>query len=72
MNFWDSLPLEKVKFLNKKLRLFRISNLKNSLFRRVKQLLKSNQTCHGVSPGYLKSRKKRISRIACLWKKLGF
>ena len=27
-NFWYSLPLEKVRFLNKKLRLFRLSNFK--------------------------------------------
>ena len=43
--------------------------LKIGLFRRVKELSKSNQTRYGVSPVYLESKTKRIFAIACLGKK---
>ena len=43
---------------------------KVSLFHRVKELFKSNQTQYGVSRVYLESRTKRIFAIACLGKKL--
>ena len=46
--------------------------LKISLFHRVKDLFKSNQTRHGVSLLYLSSTTKRIFIIACLRKKLVF
>ena len=59
-DFRYSWPLEKVRFLNKNLRLFRISNLKKGLFHLVKELFKSIQTRHGVSSGYIKTRKKEF------------
>ena len=46
--------------------------LKIGLFRRVKELSKSDQTRYGVSPVYLESKTKRIFAIACLGKKLVF
>ena len=42
------------------------------LFHRVKELSKSDQTWHGVSPGYVECKTKRIFGIACLGKKLVF
>ena len=44
--------------------------LKIGLFRRVKELSKSNQTRYGVSPVYLESKTKRVFAIACLGEKL--
>ena len=41
-------------------------------FHRVKELFKSNQTRHGVSPVYLESKTERIFGIACLGKKFVF
>ena len=46
--------------------------LKIGLFRRVKELSKSNQTRYGVSQVYLECKTKRIFGIACLGKKLVF
>ena len=46
--------------------------LKIGLFRRVKELFKSNQTRHGVSPKYVESKTEKIFGIACLGKKLAF
>ena len=46
--------------------------LKYSVFHRVKELFKSNQTQYGESHGYLECKTKRIFAIACLGKKLGF
>ena len=46
--------------------------LKIGLFRRVKELSKSNQTRYGVSHVYLECKTKRIFVIACLGKKLVF
>ena len=46
--------------------------LKIGLFRRVKELSKSNQTRYGVSPVYLEAKTKRIFAIALLGKKLVF
>ena len=40
------------------------------IFDRVIELSKLRQTWYGVSQVYIKSRGKRISGIACLWKKL--
>ena len=45
---------------------------KIGLFDQVKELFKSNQTRHGVSPVYVKSKTDRIFGIACLGKKLAF
>ena len=44
--------------------------LKIGLFRRIKELSKSNQTGYGVYHGYLEAKTKRIFAIACLGKKL--
>ena len=44
--------------------------LKIGLFHRVKELSKSNQNRHGVSPVYIESKTTGISAIACLGKKL--
>ena len=46
--------------------------LKIGLFRRVKELFKSDQTRYGVSHGYLECKVKRIFAIACLGKKFVF
>ena len=46
--------------------------LKIGLFRRVKELSKSNQTRYGVSPVYLEAKTKRIFAIALLGKKFAF
>ena len=46
--------------------------LKIEKFRRVKELFKSNQTRHRVSPGYVEGKTKRSFGIACLGKKLVF
>ena len=46
--------------------------LKIGLFRRVKDLSKSNQTRYGVSFVYIKSKTKRVFAIDCLGKKLVF
>ena len=46
--------------------------LKIGLYHRVKELFKSNQTRHGVSPGYVECKTERIFGIACLGKKLAF
>ena len=46
--------------------------LKIGLLDRVKELCKPNQTRCGVSPLYLKSKRKKIFAIACLGIKLGF
>ena len=46
--------------------------LKIGLFRRVKDLSKSNQTRYGVSLVYIKSKTKRVFAIDCLGKKLVF
>ena len=45
---------------------------KIGLFRRIKELFKSNQTRYGVSRVYLESRTKRVFAIACLEKKFVF
>ena len=42
------------------------------LFRRVKDLSKSNQTRYGISHVYLESKTKRILAMACLGKKFVF
>ena len=52
--------------------LFKSLNLKYSIFHRVKELFKSNQTRCGESHRYLECKTKRIFDIACLGKKLGF
>ena len=70
-NFLCSLPLEKVSFSNEKWRLIRISNFKKSLFHLVKEFFKSIQTQHGVSSGYIKSRKKNF-RYSLPLKKVRF
>ena len=49
---------------------FKYLILKYSIFDRVKELFKSNQTRYGVSPGYIESKTKTIFAIACLGKKL--
>ena len=46
--------------------------LKIGLFRRVKELSKSNQTRYGVSHVYLECKTKRIFAIDCVGKKLVF
>ena len=46
--------------------------LKKGLFRRVKELSKSNQTRYGVSPVYIEAKTKRIFAIALLGKKFAF
>ena len=46
--------------------------LKIGLFHRVKELSKSNQTWHKVSPVNLESKIKRVFATACLGKKLAF
>ena len=51
---------------------FAIIILKIGLFRRVKELFKSNQTGYGVSHGYPECKVKRIFAIACLGKKFVF
>ena len=45
---------------------------KYSIFHRVKELFKPNQTRHGVSHVYLECKAKRIFAIACLGKSLVF
>ena len=51
---------------------FKYLIFKYSIFHRVKELFKSNQTRYGVSPGYIESKTKTIFGIACLGKKLVF
>ena len=51
---------------------FKYLILKYSIFDRVKELFKSNQTRYEVSPGYVEGKTKRIFAIACLGKKLVF
>ena len=46
--------------------------LKIGLFRRVKELFKSDQTRYEVSHGYLECKVKKIFAIACLGKKFVF
>ena len=46
--------------------------LKIGLFRRVKELSKSNQTRYGVSPVYLEAKTKRIFAIALLGRRFAF
>ena len=57
------------------IRKFAISTIffsKIGLFDWVKELFKSSQTRHRVSPGYVESKTERIFGIACLGKKLAF
>ena len=51
---------------------FKYLFFKYSIFRRVKELSKSNQTRYAVSPGYVECKTKRIFATACLGKKLVF
>ena len=51
---------------------FKYLFFKYSIFRRVKELSKSNQTRYAVSPGYVVCKTKRIFGIARLGKKLVF
>ena len=51
---------------------FKYLFFKYSIFRRVKELFKSNQTRYAVSPGCVECKTKRIFGIACLGKKLVF
>ena len=51
---------------------FKYLNFKNSIFHRVKELSKSNQTRHRVFHWKLDCKTKRIFAIVCLGKKLGF
>ena len=51
---------------------FKFLFFKYSIFRRVKELFKSNQTRYAVSPGCVKCKTNRIFGIACLGKKLVF
>ena len=50
--------------------IFPIPKFKESLFHRVKELTKSNQTGYGVYHGYLECKTKKNFAIACLGKKL--
>ena len=50
--------------------LFKSLILIYSIFHRVKELFKSNQTRNGVFQVYIEPRGKIFSGIACLWKKL--
>ena len=45
---------------------------KISLFHRVNELFKSNETRYGISQGHVKRKTKRIAGISCLGKKLVF
>ena len=51
---------------------FQFLIFKYSVFHRVKELLKSNQTGHGVYHGYLDCKTRIMITIACLGKKLAF
>ena len=51
---------------------FKYLFFKYSIFRRVKELFKLNQTWYRVSPGYVESKTKRIFAIACLGEKSVF
>ena len=65
-------PGKKVSFSYRNFQLFRINcNYRTSkigLFRRVKELSKTNQTRYGVSPVYLDSKTKRVFALACTGK----
>ena len=72
-SFCYSLHRKKVCFSYGNLRISRRKKFKKiGLFHLVKELFKSNQTRHGVSPVYLKFKTKRISAIACLGRHLVF
>ena len=76
MNFCYNLRRKKVRILYGNLRLFRINFdfriIKIGLFRRIKELFKSNQNRNGVYHVYLDYKTKRIFAIACVGKKLVF
>ena len=65
------LPRKKMWFSYGNLRISPLVNFKDSVFHRIKELSKSNQTWYGVSPMYLESKTKRIFAIACV-AKFGF
>ena len=70
--FCYSLPRKKLVFHTEVCSLVKSLILIYSIFHRVKELFKSNQTRYGESHRYLECRTKRIFGIAGLARKLGF
>ena len=69
----------RIVFLGKKLAFyteicdyFEYLIFKYSIFHRVKELFKWNQTGYGVYCGYLERKTEKVFAIACLGKKLAF
>ena len=71
-NFCSSLSRKKITFHTKICDYFQCLIFKYSIFHRVKEMFKSNQSGYGVYQGYLEYETKRILAINCLEKKLTF
>ena len=71
-NFWYSLPRKKLVFHTEICDYFQCLIFKSSIFHRVKELFKWNQSRYGVFHGYLECKTKRVFGIACLERKLVF
>ena len=70
--FWIVFLGKKLAFHTEICDYFDYLIFKYSIFHRVKELFKSNQTGYGVYYGYLKCKTENVFAIACLGKQFAF